>query len=307
MFRRLVALVTTGLLACTASAPPPPAAEEKHAAPAPSEGCREKVAEMRALFSQVSGEPNVINPIEGMQLPESSQGAAIEDGFPLFVLADGSYQFDGAAKPSVDALKEQLTEEFDKGNLLAERMDKPFSPHILLVADVRAPAAAVLALGPIVPPGTKYTLIAILAGDIVPPHPPYPPALVDVLKNSPAEQRAIDLARLLETAIGSCEPIKQVFQDVATAPSDKRTATLVSGLPDAVEKCRCEGIDLEMLFGAVWATGGKTEKSMRALALALSFDAGTEEVTLPAAATVTDLVRLAEQRGASPFRLVLRN
>lgn len=305
MFRHLIAFVTTGLLACTTSTPSP-AAEDKNAAPAPTAGCSEKVAEMRALFSQVSGEPSFINPVEGMQLPESSQGAAIEEGFPLFVLADGSYQFNGAAKPSVDALKEQLTDEFDKGSMLAERMGNTFSPHLLLVADVRAPAAAVLALGPIVPPGTKFTLIATLAGDIVPPPPPYPPALVDVLKNSPAERRSIDLARLLEAAIGSCEPIKQVFQDVATTSSDKRTPTLLSGLPDAVEKCRCEGIDLEMLLGATWATAGKTEKSMRALALALSFDAGAEEVTLPAAATLTDLVRLAEQRGASPFRLVLR-
>ena len=120
---------------------------------------------------------------------------------------------------------------------------------------------------------------------------------------APTEERAGKIADISRPAIGSCAAISRVFDDVATTTSDLRGKTLFDGLPAAIEQCKCEGIDVDTLVAAVWATGGKTQPSTRGLLLPLSREPGVEAVALPAAATTRDLIQIAEARGGKPFQV----
>ena len=144
-----------------------------------------------------------------------------------------------------------------------------------------------------------------LAGDTAPPAPPAPAAVKKIFDEPRADRRAMELARTLETAIGSCKPIADLFARLAVMDLVSRGQTLLDGLPGAVEACKCEGIDLDVLVSGVWQMTGKTSPSKRQLPLALSRDARAEQERLPANATAAYLARVVEARGATPFRLVL--
>lgn len=288
------ALILAGLLALTAACNS-----------AAKQACAAKVATMRALFAQGPGEMLVINTPAGMQLPVSARGAAVDDGLPLFVHADGTFNFNNEAFATVAAVNVPLTDEFDKANQLGESMGKPWQPRLLLVADQRAPASAIVELAALVPPATRLLLIANLEGDTAPAPPPMPPAVEAALK-VPADQRAYALAELLKPAIGSCAAIRETFDAVAATSSDQRSKVLFDGLPAALEKCGCDGVDVDTLFSVVWSMSGKTEPTRRQLVLPLAQDPAAETIELPTNATAAELVRLAETRDGKPFRLAPR-
>lgn len=79
---------------------------------------------------------------------------------------------------------------------------------------------------------------------------------------------------------------------------------VLAGLPDAVDRCACVGVDVEVLVSAVWSMSGKDAPTMRQLDLPLSRDPTVEALQLPASATIQELLPLVEARGARPFRLV---
>lgn len=303
------ALLFTGLLACTPAAPAAkvePTRTEPTSTDAtktaPSTECTAKVAAMRTLFAHGPGDPPVVNPLEGTQLPETSRGAPIVEGFPLFIRADGSFDFNGQSFATVAALDEVLTEDFDRGMQLAKNMDRPWQPRLLLVADARAPATVIRDLAATVPLETTFAVIATLAGDTVPTAPPIPAPVQEALVVR-ADLRSQKLAELLTTAIGSCTPAADVFQAVATTTSDNRSKVLLDGLPGAIEACRCEGIDVETVTAVVWSMSGKLGPDMREIGIPLAGSREAAVVLVPATATISDLVRLADaQPTAKPFR-----
>lgn len=267
--------------------------------------CSNKVAGMRAVFAQAELDPVVINTPAGMQLSTTGVGGSIGDGIPLFIQADGSYVFGVDTHATYAALKEPLAEEFAKAIQLAENMGRPYRGHVIVVADLRAPARAVLEVVADLPPGTSVGLVADLDGDTVPTAPPSTPA-VEAALAGPADQRSRAIAEVLETAIGSCAPLKDAFAGVAQTTADDRTRFLLDALPPAVEKCNCVGVDVETLVAAVWGMTGKTAPEKRQLALNIVTDPSAEAVELPAAATSQDLIKLAETRGDQPVRVTLK-
>lgn len=272
---------------------------------AAKEACAAKVSTMRALFAQGPGEMFVINTPPGMQLPVSARGVTVEDGLPLFVNADGTFNLNNEPFATVAAVNVPLTDEFDNATQLAENTGKPSQPRLLLVADQRAPASAILELAAVVPPATRLLLIANLEGDAPPAPPAMPPAVAAALK-VPADQRSFALAELLKPAIGGCAAIRETFDAVATTSSDQRSKVLLDGLPAALEKCSCDGVDVDTLLSVVWSMAGKTAATRRQLVLPLVQDPAAEAVDLPASATAGELVRLAETRDGKPFRLAPR-
>lgn len=299
--RQLLALAA--ILACTPAPAPEKPAPAKPAEPEPVPvDCAGRVAAMRALFAHRPDSPIVINIRPDVALPTTDRGEPIADGIPLFTFADGSFELDARPLPSVDAAHEALTEQFELAQTLAERQGQPFEPRLLLVADARTPAAALRELAGRLPPGTRYALIADVAGDTVPPPPPTPEPVREALAAPPAE-RSQKLADLLTPAVGSCTALQKVFEAIAATTADKRDDVLFDGLPTAVETCRCQGIDLDTLVAVTWAMSGKTSPDRRALSLPLTADPKAEAVKLPATATVADLVPLAGP-GKPPFRLV---
>lgn len=300
-----------GLLACTPGdapkADPPKTDPPKTDAPrtdAPTPACTARVAEIRALLAQLDTDPVVINTSPGMQLAESSRGGAIDDGVPLFIREDGSFEFDAQPLPTLAALKVALDEEYDKAKLLSERMGRPWQPRLILVADARTPVATLRDLAAVVAPATTFALIVNLAGDTIPTPPPIPDAVRDAMVVR-ADERSQKLASVIIPAIGTCTPVTEVFDAVASTSADMRGKLLHENLPDAIAKCRCEGLDVETLVAAVWSMSAKTEPAKRQLLLPLTTDRKAGALELPASARVRDLVPLLEARDA-PFRLVLK-
>ena len=285
------ALVLVGLLALT------PGCNS-----AAKEACAARVSTMRALFAHGPGEMVVINTLPGMQLPVSARGAAVDDGLPLFVNADGTFNFNNEPFATAAAVNVPLADEYDKATQLAANTGMPWQPRLLIVADQRAPASAILELAAALPSATRLLLIVNLEGDTPPPLPPMPPAVEAALK-VPADQRAYALAELLKPAIGSCAAIREAFDAVATTSSDQRSKVLLDALPAALEECSCDGVDVDTLLSVVWMMTGKTEATRRQLVLPLAQDPAAEAVELPASATAAELVRLAESRDGKPFRL----
>ena len=282
-----IMLLFAGLLACT---------------PGVSEECAAKVAAARTLFAH-GGEVVMIHAPPGMQLAESSRGVAIEDGILIYVREDGSFTVDiSTPLPTVAAAHEALQEEFDRATTLAENTGRPWSARLLIVAEARAPASAILDLAALVPPTVRLILVVDLAGDVVPPAPPKSDAVKAAIA-VPLEERASRTANLLTPAIGTCAPVREVFDAVATTSSDLRGKTMFDGLPGAIERCGCQGVDVDTLVSVVWAMAGKTHPSKRSLTLPLSREPGAELVELPANARTSDLVLMIEKRDGKPFRV----
>lgn len=300
----------SALLACTPGAPAtqaevtPTVATKSVASPitpVPTD-CATKIAAMRALFADGPAEMTMINTLAGMQLPESERGAPLEDWMPIFIRADGSFDFGGQSFTAITAVHEVLTEEFDKAIALGENIGRPWSPRMAIVADVRASAAVIRELAGRLPPATQLAMVVNRVGDTIPIPPPIPAAVTAALVVR-ADERSQNLAALLTTAIGSCAAITDVFNAVASTTSDLRGKTLFDGLPGAVEKCRCEGVDVETLVAVVWSMGGKSEPDKRQFMLQFARARGAETVALPANATVRDLVALAEARDPMPLSI----
>lgn len=264
--------------------------------------CAAKVEAMRTLFAHGPGEPVYFDTRE-LQLPVSAGGEAVEDGIPMFVEAGGGFKFDNQAYATAAEAMVPLTEEYEKAEQMGENIGKPWQPRLMVVADQRAPASAILELAAALPAATRILLIADLAGDVPPTPPPMPAAVAEVLKVSAADQRSYALADMMKKAIGDCEALREAFAAVADTSADQRGQVLLDGLPGALEKCGCDGVDVETLISAVWSLGGKTEPTRRQHLLALVQDPAAERVKLAATANAADLVRLAATRAGKPFRV----
>ena len=312
------ALLFSGLLAC---APDSPAAKAEPAKAEPlktepiktgpiktgpsAAECAAKVAAMRTLFAHGPDETNVVNTLENMQLPETSGGGTIDEGIPLTIRADGSFDFNNQSFTPVAELQSMLTAEFDKAIQMGEMIGRPWQPRMLLIADARAQASVIHDLAAALPPTTGLALIATLAGDTVPTAPPVPAAVQDALA-APADQRSQKLAELFTTAIGSCPAVADVFQGVATTSPDMRSKLLLDGMPGAIERCRCEGIDVETVVSAVWSMSGKLGPDQRQIGLRLARSGEAATDLIPANATIRELVRLAAAPDAKPLRFAAK-
>jgi len=288
MFRRalVVAGVIVGLSGCNSAA---------------RSECAARVEAMRTLFAHGPGEPVFVD-TSGLQLPVAAGGAVLEDGIPMTVEAGGGFRFDNQVFATVAEVMVPLTEEYDKARQLGENLGKPWQPRLMVVADQRAPASAILELAAALPSATRIVVVAELAGDVPPTPPPQPAAVAEALK-VPADQRSYALAELITKAIGGCEPLRGAFAAVADTTADQRSQVLLAGLPGALEQCGCDGVDVETLISAVWSMAGKTEPAQRQHALALVQDPAAEQVALAATASAADLVRLAVTRAGKPFRV----
>ncbi|MCY0992760.1 hypothetical protein OV203_36810 [Nannocystis sp. ILAH1] len=311
MPRPLTALFFVSLLACNsgASAPAPqtatgPAPSDTKVSPAAA-ACPEKVTAMRTLFAHGPGDATILDLPPGMELPTTSGGAPVGNGLPVFILADGKFKLDATMYATAADLQQALASELDKAKQLSVNTGVPAGMSLSLVIDARVPASTILALADGLPPEVTFFQIVQLAGDTAPPAPPAPPAVQKIFDESPADRRAVELAKALEKAIGGCKPVTELFQKLAVMDPASRGKTLLDGLPGAVEGCKCEGIDLDVLVPAVWQMTGKTSPAKRQFPLALSRDAKAEQQRLPANATAADLARLVEARGKTPFRLEL--
>lgn len=304
------AFIFAALLACTPGAPAtpvevtPPVVTRSEVVPTVPvmTDCATKVTAMRALFANGPAEMSMIYPVDGMQLPESDRGAPLEDWMPIFIRADGSFEFNGQSFTEITKVNEELAGEFDKAMELGENLGRPWSPRLALVADVRASAAVIRELAGLLPPATQLSMVVNRAGDTIPIAPPIPAAVKAALVIR-ADVRSQNLAGLLTTATGSCAAVADVFNAVASTTSDLRGKTLFDGLPGAVEKCRCEGVDVETLVAVVWSMGGRSEPDKRQFTLQFARARGPEAVSLSANATVRDLVTLAEARDPRPLSI----
>lgn len=88
-------------------------------------------------------------------------------------------------------------------------------------------------------------------GDAVTPDadaPPWVKELSDEIERAPdASREAILLAEGMTKAIAGCAPVAKAFAAVAPLDANDKEAALRESVPDALEECHCEGVDVAAL------------------------------------------------------------
>jgi len=290
--------------AATAVAPSAPAAAPASAV----QDCASRVAGMRDVFASGPAEPVIIPLLAGMELPDSRDGTAITDGLPIYILADGSFNYNATPLAAVTDAEARIKQDLVHAQAFAEARERPFHPTLLLIVDRRAPISVIDALARSLPVTMNYAQVVDLSGDGVPPPPPIP-AWVDAAYNTADLVDAADYQErrvaAISRAIGSCDAVREAFAAAADASFEDRERALIGRVPPAVLRCRCESVDVEALTAILWHSAGKKAPARRLLPLRLRQDRGARSVRLPANATGADLARLAEERAGRPFRLSL--
>jgi hypothetical protein len=309
--RLLAGLFAVSACTSTASPPTPTASAESTAV---GRACGERVAAMRAGFAGMTKLRRTIDLPDGMQLPASDHGTAMGDAtFLLFVRADGTFVLDGEPVATVEAVTRpllaelaRLNEEWEPAPPIAPQATSKFALVIFLALDARAPLTPVVALVEALPKETNFWQVVDLADA---PEGPAGPAWVDetlaAIRTLPPPERSMEVARAIERAIGGCASLQDDFDLIATGDPEQRGVLLAHTLPLSVERCRCEGVDVEGLTTIVWATAGGEWVRKRQLPLAFSRDEAASAVILPVNANGADLAREAAVRGLRPFRLQL--
>lgn len=270
---------------------------------------------MRTAFAGMTELQRTIDLPDGMQIPASNLGMTVGEGTLLFVRADGTFVLDDQPVATVEAVTKLLVEQLAQMNdelngppdpRFAPQAESQFALVMLLVIDARAPLTHVVALIEALPKQTNYWQVVDLAGTAAgPAGPAWADETLIAARALPPPERATKLAPAIERAIGGCQALQDDFALIATAEPDSRRVLLADALPSSVEKCRCEGVDVEALMTIVWTTAGGQSVRKRKLPLVFAREPTAEALNLPSTANGADLAREAAARGMRPFRLQL--
>ncbi len=254
-------VLLAALLACTREEPLPEARslERVDGLHDPAAGsCEARVIAMREVLSHISRDPlEAAIPIPADFQPITLPGAdPMPDGMPVFLHADGRFEFDNAIA-DVAEVERRLQDEADKADMLTRATGEPASQWaLLLLVDERAPIAGLVGLLSRLPARWRPGLVVTVADDRVPPAPPTPAWVHEALVPD-SNARTLAVGDAMRRAIGPCDAVGAVFRDIADAPPDDRNDMLVDRTPDAVQSCRCEGVDVEGVTAMLWALHGR--------------------------------------------------
>lgn len=227
--------------------------------------CDERAQRMADRLGPLAEEPAAMLPVpDGVTPIESARGAAIDRGAPLVVVRrDGGLELDGAPVGGPDELRDRLAEARRRWPELA-RLD--------VLPDRDAPAAAIAAVLAARPPELEPRLVVRGPARPVAPYD-------DALRRAPSvvqfdaamdrtdpSERAVELARTMETIVARCPPLIELFGAVAGVEDKGRT--IARGTAPALRECGCRLTDPDLFEYIMLELLGAFDAPMRWLPLA---------------------------------------
>lgn len=251
-----IAVVATCLLAACGSK------EARREGPS----CDERAQRMADRLGPLAGEPAAMMTVpEGLVPIESERGEPIGKFGPIVIVRrDGALELADEPVGGLEHLRDRLALERD-------RASRRPPDHVYVLADREAPAAAISTVLAALPP--ELTARLAVRG---PPRPaaPYDDALrrlpsvvqfdAEIDRADPSE-RAVSLARTMETIVVRCLPLIELYGAVAGAKDKGRT--LADGTPPAMRACKCRLTDPDLFEYALLKLFGAFDTPMRWLPL----------------------------------------
>ncbi len=196
----------------------------------------------------------------GLDPIESSAGAALDGaGSIVGVRKDGSVTLDFGPPMTIEEVAQRLAER-------AERDRQP--APVLLWADRAAPAELVARVAAVAPAGYPVRLMAV---GPVRPREPYDAELEATAGAAAARaaaalapgERATEIARQMERAVGPCASLARVFADVGGEPPEGKARHMARAAPRALRECDCKAADMDAIEYILLSIFGAYERPIR--------------------------------------------
>ena len=228
--------------------------------------CEERAARMERRLGPLAGEPGQMITIpDGLAPIESSRGEPIRRQGPVVIVRrDGALELAGEPLGDPEELRVRLVVDLDAAGRY--RPD-----HIYVLADRDAPASAVAAVLAARPP--ELTARLAVRGPARPVE-PYDealrktPSVIDFdtrMDQTNPSEKAVELARTMETIVAKCPPLIELYTAVAGAEDKGRT--VANGTPPAMRACKCRLTDPDLFEYALLRLFGAFDTPMRSLPL----------------------------------------
>jgi hypothetical protein len=226
----------------------------------PAAACAEKTAALQARLTRMPASSPIRVPADlASALPTSPRGlSVIETGLLLTLGPSPALDGVGLEAADDDLRARELGQIRERQALIAERLGRPTSRVVYVagpgperVDRVRRLLAKM--------PDYEVRIVVRPPSALTPPAPApvVPPHLAAILSPSapldPAT-RAEQLARALQIAIGTCEPLRRSFSAIATVSPEQRVSILIQAVAEGMAECQCQGMDVDGLSALLVAT-----------------------------------------------------
>ncbi len=275
----------------------------KTSEPAPPSGaCASRIAEISARVAPYAAGIRTLSlASDDVELPSSKASRPIDARGPVVTVRKNALDLDGQRLGSIDALVDSLTARRSATDLAAGVESSADSPLYYRV-DAELPAVALGQVVRATPAGFQPRLLVerpvghesydVPEGA----SPPLRQILEGLRENRSPSERAVFLASTMESAIGTCAPMVELFGVLAGYSVDKKQKALMTGFGPALQKCGCKGVDLDVIEVFLLAVSDAYREAEgwfpldRTASGALSLPSG-----LPDAATTRELVAALEK------------
>jgi hypothetical protein len=228
--------------------------------------CEERAARLERRLAVLAAEPAALIVVpDGLAPIESPRGEPIRAaGLVVTIRRDGALELSGEPVEGPDVLRDRLALAVEPA-----RWDGADATYVL--ADRAAPASAVAAVLAAGPPGLTARLV--VRGP-APPAEPHDETLRELssvvtfdatMEGTDPSERAVELARAMETIVARCPPIIEVFGAVAGV--EDKGAMIARGTPPAMRACKCRLTDPDLFEYILLRLFGAFDAPMRSLPL----------------------------------------
>lgn len=225
----------------------------------PVAACAEKTAALQARLRQMPASSPVRVPGDlASAIPVSPRGLnVLESGLVLTLGPTPALDGMPLTGADDDLRAVELGEIRERQALIAERLGRPSSRVVYVAGPGPERVERVRRLLAKMP--DYETRIVVRPPSALTPAPPAPvPPHLSAILNPPApvdpSTRAEQLARAMQTAIGTCEPLRRSFSAIATVSPEQRAAILIEAVAEGLAECQCQGMDVESLSALLVAT-----------------------------------------------------
>jgi hypothetical protein len=306
--RHLVPCLLIATLSCLGAGcddEPEPSSEDPAAAPEPplSAGCRETAERVGAAFRR----PATASLFRGEDpAPSSERGAELEPNLPQIVLGPDTVSI-GGIEVRAENTPEVLAAEMEMRRALfaSTNPDQEWPNAALLYVPNRTPLARLRDTLSALPEDLRYALVVQHSSGGAPEAPRPPPWLereLSQIRDEPSmSARRERFRQLFVRAAGDCADARAhgpfLFGPNPSAPAE---AAPDGTLSEALEECRCEGVDVEAMVAIGILTGPPNRFELRGLSFRRATEAREEAIRAEGTRRVEWLVEQLEQADGVP-------
>jgi len=184
------------------------------------------------------------------------------EGLPIRITATGVAINLDPEPFDEDRFRAALREQIDKSKAMADAKGEPWTNRLVLAIDRDAKMAVVdRAVRVAIAEKLDQAVLVLASANRRTPaavHPALYEAQRTALEKVPPTERAMHVARTLETLVAQCEPARDVFKAIAMVSPTERCPTMTNGLADAFVKCGCPAVEAEIMT-SVQVLGGPVD------------------------------------------------